>query len=118
MDPPGCQEILCKQQQQKALSRFFLIMALSKYLIIIENKLHVAEIILWGIVHLLGFCFWIPESVQQLLEQKILPPGHFVMISYLNAKTAEEGLYLMDLASSGILYLDVHHVYSFSRFPR
>lgn len=43
----GCQEILSKQQQ-KALSRFFLIMLLSKYLIIVENKLHVAEIILWG----------------------------------------------------------------------
>lgn len=54
----GCQEILSKQQkQQEALSRFFLIMAFSKYLIIIENKLHVTEIILWGIVNLLGFCF-------------------------------------------------------------
>lgn len=31
--------------------------SLSKYLIIIENKLHVAEIILWGIVNLLGLCF-------------------------------------------------------------
>lgn len=31
--------------------------SLSKYLIIIENKLHVTEIILWGIVNLLGSCF-------------------------------------------------------------
>lgn len=86
-----CQEILNKQQQQqKALGRFFLIMSLSKYLIIIENKLHVTEIILWGIVNLLGFCFRIPESVLQLLEQKILPPGHFIMISYLNAKKPQK----------------------------
>lgn len=117
---PGCQEILSKQQQQqqKALSRLFLIMSLPKYLIIIENKLHVTEIILWGIVNLLGFCFWIPMLVLQLLEQKILPPGHFIMISYLNAKTAEERFYLMDLDSSGMLYLDMRHMHSFSRFPR
>lgn len=55
-----CQESLGKQQQ-KALRRFFLIMSLSlslsKYLIIIENKLHVTEIILWRIVNLLGLCF-------------------------------------------------------------
>lgn len=102
----------------KSIKPLLLIMALSKYLIIIENKLHVAEIILWGIVHLLGFCFWIPELVRQLPKQKILPPGHLVRISYLNAKTAKEGLYLLDLASSGLLYWDVHRVFSFSRLPR
>ena len=51
----GCQESLSKQQQ-KALSCFFLIMSLSKYLIIVENKLHVTEIILWGNINLLGSC--------------------------------------------------------------
>lgn len=79
------QEKLRKQQQQKALWRAFLIMSLSKYLIIVENKLHVTEIILWRIVNLLGSCFWVPVSVLWLLEQRLLPPGHFITASYLNA---------------------------------
>lgn len=53
---PGCQELLSKQQQ-KALSRFFLITSLSKYLISAENKLHVTERILGGTANRLGFCF-------------------------------------------------------------
>jgi hypothetical protein len=55
--------------------------------------------------------------VLQLLEQKILPPGHFIMISYLNAKPAEDRFYLMGLASSGTLHLDMHDMYRFSKFP-
>lgn len=76
--------------------------SLSKCLIIIENKLHGTEILLWGVVSLLGFWFWTTESVLQLLEQKKLPPGHFIMISFLTAKAAEKRVFLMDLASSGI----------------
>lgn len=42
-------------------------------------------------------------SVLQLLEQKLLPPGHFIMVSYLNANCWRQ-VHSTGLATAAVMY--------------